>query len=98
MVIEYIRYTIPIENAKEFEAAYAKAGAILHSSEHCQHYEISRGIEEPEHYIIRIDWKSLEGHEQGFRTSPDFGAFFEAVGPFFNQITEMKHYQIVTPE
>lgn len=95
MVIEYIRYTIPAENAEEFEGAYKEAGAVLSTNAHCLNYEISRGVEEPEHYTVRINWDSIEGHEQGFRTSPDFRTFFEAVKPFFGQIDEMKHYQVV---
>jgi quinol monooxygenase YgiN len=98
MVIEYIRYTIPTADAAEFEAAYAKAGAVLDSNEHCLQYEISRGIEETEHYTVRINWDSVEGHEQGFRMSPDFRAFFDAVKPFFSQIDEMKHYEVVAPK
>jgi heme-degrading monooxygenase HmoA len=53
---------------------------------------VSRGVEEPTHYIVRIEWDSLEGHEQGFRKSREFAGFFEAVKPFFEQIEEMRHY------
>jgi hypothetical protein len=35
-----------------------------------------------------------EGHIKGFRTSPEFKPFFEAVRPFFNDIQEMRHYNI----
>lgn len=44
--------------------------------------------------MVRIEWDSIEGHEQGFRSSPQFGEFFAAVKPFFDQIQEMKHYQV----
>jgi len=47
--------------------------------------------------VVRIEWESIEGHEQGFRSSPQFGEFFAAVKPFFDQIQEMKHYQIRPP-
>lgn len=96
MVIEYIRYTIPHEQAAAFEAAYAEARTALDSSEHCQSYEIARGVEEPEHYVVRIEWDSLAGHERGFRTGPGFAEFFAAVRPFFDQIAEMRHYEPTT--
>jgi hypothetical protein len=44
--------------------------------------------------VVRIEWDSVEGHEQGFRSSPQFAEFFAAVRPFFFQIEEMKHYQV----
>jgi quinol monooxygenase YgiN len=77
----------------DFEAAYRRASEALDTSEHCLGYELSRGVEEPQNWILRIDWDSLEGHEQGFQKSAQFGPFFEAVRPFFDDIREMKHYR-----
>jgi quinol monooxygenase YgiN len=93
MILEYIRYVIPPERGDEFVAAYRSASSVLDGSEHCLGYELSRGIEEPENWILRINWDSREGHEQGFRSSPGFRSFFEAVRPFFEDVQEMKHYQ-----
>lgn len=93
MVVEYIRYRIPVAQGSEFEVAYSEAAPSLDASEHCLGYELSRGVEEPDRYILRIEWDSLEGHEQGFRGSPVFQAFFAAVRPFFAQIEEMHHYE-----
>ena len=72
---------------------YTTAAAELHDSQHCHAYEVSHGIEEPDNYVVRIEWDSLEGHEQGFRKSPGFAPFFAAVKPFFEQIEEMHHYR-----
>jgi len=44
-------------------------------------------------YILRIEWDSEEGHLQGFRSSPEFKAFFAAVQPFVKDIDEMRHYE-----
>lgn len=92
MVIEYIRYRIT-DRGEQFERAYAEAGKSLDASAHCLAYEVSRGVEEAESYIVRIDWDSLEGHEQGFRQSPEFRAFFASVQPFVSEIEEMRHYE-----
>ena len=96
MVVEYIRYRVPAARHREFEDAYAKAQAALEDSPQCLAYEVSHGIEEPENYVVRIEWDSVEGHEQGFRQSADFGAFFAAVKPFFEQIEEMRHYELTS--
>jgi heme-degrading monooxygenase HmoA len=94
MVVEYIRYTVPAEQAAAFEDAYRSAGRLLEEDQHCQAFEIARGVEEPEHFVVRIEWNSLEGHEQGFRSSPRFREFFALVQPFFSEIEEMKHYDV----
>ena len=93
MVIEYIRYRIDAGRSDEFERAYAKAVSSLAASPNCLTYQVARGVEEPESYIVRIEWDSVEGHEQGFRRSPEFRDFFRAVKPFFDDIEEMRHYE-----
>ncbi|OZB92415.1 antibiotic biosynthesis monooxygenase family protein [Paenibacillus sp. XY044] len=95
MVVEIIRYHIASESSEHFVQAYKEAGVFLENSEHCLSYEVIRGVEEPDHFIVRIEWDSVEGHMQGFRTSPDFQKFFALVKPFFNAILEMKHYSMI---
>ena len=94
MVVEYIRYTVPGAESAGFEEAYRTAGQVLREDPHCLRYEVARGVEEPEHFVIRIEWDSIEGHERGFRASPGFQEFFAAVRPFFSEIEEMKHYEV----
>ena len=94
MIIEYIRYTVPAERAAEFTKAYTRAGRVLEADEHCLGYEVSRGVEEPQNWVVRIQWDSIEGHEGGFRKASHFRDFLAAVKPFFDNIDEMKHYQI----
>jgi heme-degrading monooxygenase HmoA len=96
MVFEYVRYTIPPERSEEFEKAYARAASALAASEHCLGWELSRCVEAPEHYILRLAWDSLEGHEQGFRSSAQFRDFLAAVGPFVGSIDEMHHYTMTS--
>jgi len=95
MVVEYIRYEVPEDRRAEFEDAYRRASEHLDASEHCLRYEIAHGVEEPQNYVVRIEWDSVEGHEGGFRKSAEFRAFFAAVRPFFDQIREMRHYERV---
>lgn len=93
MIAEYIRYRIPEAAEEEFLAAYERASGPLDRSEHCLGYELSRGVEEPGNWILRIEWDSVEGHEHGFRKSPEFGEFFQAIRSHVPDIAEMKHYR-----
>ena len=86
--------TIPRERQREFEEAYTNASVSLNTSKHCQMYELTHSMEEPELYILRIEWDSLDGHMKGFRPSPEFREFFRYVQPFFNDIEEMRHYEL----
>lgn len=94
MIVEYIRYKIPRERQGQFEEAYKQAAMSLKESPHCQNYELTHCVEEPDLYVLRIEWDSHDGHMKGFRASPEFGRFFALVKPFFNDIQEMRHYEL----
>ena len=94
MVVEYIRYTIDEARADAFAEGYRQAAASLDASPHCLRYEVSRCSEDPTQHVVRIEWDSEEGHMGGFRTSPEFRTFLEAIGPFVHDIDEMRHYQV----
>lgn len=91
MIVEYVRYRIT-SDPEAFERAYAEAEPSLRESKHCLRWELARCHEEPDRYVLRLEWDSLDGHLTGFRKSPGFRAFFAAVRPYVDQIEEMQHY------
>lgn len=96
MIVEYTRYKIDEKRRVLFERAYEKAGEALSSSSHCLRYELSHCTEDPDHYTLRIEWDSEEGHLKGFRSSPEFKTFFALVQPYVKDIEEMRHYQMIS--
>jgi quinol monooxygenase YgiN len=96
MIVEYTRYKINSTRRETFEMAYKKAVDSLEASTHSLAYELSHCTEDPDRYILRIEWDSEEGHLKGFRSSPEFRAFFAAVQPFVKDIEEMRHYEVLS--
>jgi heme-degrading monooxygenase HmoA len=94
-IIEYVRYDLPADQRPAFEAAYARVGGILAASPHCLGWELRRSVEEPGHYVVRIEWDSLAGHVQGFRESAPFRTFFGELSVFAGFRQEMEHYELV---
>jgi heme-degrading monooxygenase HmoA len=92
--VEIIRYTIAEGERKHFEEAYQQAGEALKASPYCLGYEVIHGVDEPQRYIVRIHWTSVDDHLSGFRKSKEFSSFFTLVRPFYNNIEEMKHYEL----
>ena len=74
MIIEYIRYLIPEDRVDAFLTAYAEAQRPLAASPHCLDYDLARCVEEPNRFVLRIAWDSLDGHMKGFRGSEAFRA------------------------
>jgi len=96
VIVEYIRYKIDEQRRGVFEKAYKKAGESLEASSHCLAYELSHCTEDQQHYTLRIEWDSEEGHLKGFRTSSEFRTFFASVQPFVKDIEEMRHYEVIS--
>ncbi|MEX5634064.1 antibiotic biosynthesis monooxygenase [Parafrankia sp. FMc2] len=92
MIVEYIRYRIPQGRSDEFEAAYGRASGSLRESPNCLGFELARCHENSDHYVLRIDWDSLDGHLKEFRGSDVFRGFLAEVGPYVEHIEEMRHY------
>jgi quinol monooxygenase YgiN len=96
MIVEYIRYKVPSGEADSLIKGYEAAGRSLQASSHCLGFELARCSESPDTFVLRIVWDSADGHLKGFRTSPEFGAFFRAIQPFVKSIEEMRHYDLTS--
>lgn len=59
-------YLVSAADRAEFIAAYTSAATDLNASPHRLRCEVAQGVEEPDNFIVRIEWDSIEGHEQGF--------------------------------
>jgi quinol monooxygenase YgiN len=62
---------------------------------HCLGWELRRSVEEPGHYVVRIEWDSPAGHVHGFRESAPFQAFFGELSAFGEFRLEMEHFELV---
>ncbi|MBC9796179.1 antibiotic biosynthesis monooxygenase family protein [Sinomicrobium weinanense] len=94
MVIQYVRYKIEKEDAEKFIAAHRKASEELDNSEVCLGHELTQCEEDPERFILRIEWSSVEDHMNGFRKSVQFRKVFEQIGFFLDAVEEMNHYHL----
>lgn len=97
MIVEYVRYEANAEQVEALIAAYRKASKHLDDAPECVGYEVAQGIEAPGNVVVRIEWRSVEEHERGFRGGPHFPPFLALVRPFIGMIREMKHYRPLTP-
>ena len=95
MIVEYLRYTVPVDRQSDFVRDYVAAREPLLRSPYARAFEICRCTEDPSRFILRIEWTSAEDHLKGFRGSPEFREFFTHVQPYVGLIDEMRHYEVV---
>jgi heme-degrading monooxygenase HmoA len=96
MIVEYARYKVGSTRRETFEWAYTRAGGSLEAASHGLTYELSHCTEDRDDYIVRIKWDSEQAHLKGFRSSPEFRAFFAAVQPFLKDIEETRHHEVLS--
>lgn len=95
MILERAAITVQEGQQEAFEAAFATARQLLEGAEGCASVQLVRGIETPTSYLLLVIWRRLEDHLEGFRNSPDFGAWRGLVGPFFASPPEVEHFAYV---
>lgn len=95
MVLEIAQYSAQPGKAEEFQAGLLKGIEIIRKAKGCISATPRRQIEDPEKFIVMIEWETLEDHTIGFRGSPQFleyrshlaGLFVEPIlAPHFREI------------
>lgn len=95
MVLEHARINVIPGREAEFELALAKARAVISAADGFLSLELHRGVESPAHYLLLVEWATLEDHTVGFRESPAFGEWRALIGEFFDGQPVVDHFSLV---
>ena len=96
MILELadIRIT-PGKNA-DFDAAIVRGvETVISKAKGFLGYQVQRGIESPDRYVLLIGWQTLANHTVDFRESAAFAQWRAIVGPFFAQPPQVEHFELV---
>ena len=58
-------------------------------------HELQRCIERKNDYVLLVRWKTLEDHEVGFRTSPQYQEWKALLHHFYEPFPVVSHYEQV---
>ena len=96
MILEIADITIPPGKQAEFDAAIQLGiETVASKAKGFRGFEVKRGIESPERYILMIYWDTLENHTVDFRQGPLFPQWRAIVGPFFAAPPMVEHFTLV---
>lgn len=94
MVLEIAEFTIqPASHAAFEEAIERGVRTIIAQTPGFRRYEVQRGIESPQRYLLFIEWETLENHMVDFRGSPAFVQWRAIIGPFFARAPMVEHFE-----
>jgi heme-degrading monooxygenase HmoA len=94
MIVEIVLLKAKEGAADSLRDGLRAAQAVIAQAAGYRSSTFHRGIEEPDAFLLRIEWDTMEAHMRGFREGPLHaewrGHFFHFVdGPF-----KMTHYEV----
>jgi heme-degrading monooxygenase HmoA len=95
MILEVAPLHVRPGQSAEFEAAFLQAQAIIASMSGYVSHELQRCIERKNDYVLLVRWKTLEDHEVGFRTSPQYQEWKALLHHFYEPFPVVSHYEQV---
>ena len=97
MILELADIRIaPGQQAAFDEAIQRGLTTVIANAKGFQGFNVNKGIESPERYVLQIFWDTLEDHTVGFRESPAFADWRAIVGPFFATPPVVEHFTLLT--
>ena len=92
MILEHAVLNIKKGQSTAFEAALAKARALIEASEGFQKMEVRPCVETKDRYLLLVWWSTVEAHTNGFRQSDRYGPWREALHGFYETFPTVQHY------
>jgi quinol monooxygenase YgiN len=97
MVLEIAQYTVQPEKAEAFRTAMLTGGMpIIRQAEGCCSVTLRQQIEDPQVFILTIEWETLEHHTVTFRGGPTFAEYRSKIVGLYDGPIEVAHYQQVS--
>lgn len=95
MVLEHAILPVRAGEQQAFEAAFAEAVPLIAGSPGFRSLRLSRGVEDPGHYLLLVEWDTLEDHVEGFRGSPAYERWRTLLHHFYDPPPIVEHFDEV---
>ena len=96
MILERAELPVIAGQEAEFESAFATVRHLPSEIAGFISLALHRGIESPNLYVLLIEWESVEAHEVGFRTSPQYAEWSGTLHRFYDPFPVVEHFAPVT--
>ncbi|WP_066224654.1 antibiotic biosynthesis monooxygenase family protein [Formosa haliotis] len=76
-----------------FETDFKKASAYIALTPGYLNHKLNICIEQPNKYILLVEWETLEDHTIGFRTSDNYNSWKALLHPYYDPFPTVEHYE-----
>lgn len=92
MITEHAILAVTPGEEPAFEVAFSEARPIISSMPGFIALSLSRSVETPNHYLLLVEWNTLEDHTIGFRGSTDYQRWRELLHSFYEPFPTVEHF------
>ncbi|WP_032404090.1 antibiotic biosynthesis monooxygenase family protein [Rhodococcoides fascians] len=96
MIVEHALLHVVPARTVEFEAAFADAKSIISSMPGFVKLTLSKGIEQPDVYLLLVEWERLEDHTEGFRQSDRYQEWKTLLHHFYEPFPVVEHFEPIS--
>jgi len=97
MILEIADIRVKPGTQAAFETAIVKGVSdVIRNAKGFMGYQVNKGIESPERYVLMIFWQTLEHHAVDFRQSAAFAEWRALVGPYFAAPPMVEHFELLS--
>jgi quinol monooxygenase YgiN len=93
MIHEHARFRIVVDQADDFQRAFTESAHHLLDSGGCLSVELLRSVDHSHTFLMRVAWRSLQDHLDGFNGSGAASAFAAELGRFLAGAPEVIHFE-----
>jgi len=95
VILEHAVLDVVPGQERAFAAAFAGATRIISSMAGFGSLRLGRCLEQPNRFVLLVEWDTLEDHTEGFRGSADYQEWRRLLHHFYDPFPTVEHYEVV---
>lgn len=92
VLLEIAQLQVRTGKQSEFEHAFNQAQRIISVMPGYMGHELQKCVEKDDHYMLLVQWETIEHHEVGFRKSPQYQEWRALLHHFYDPFPTVLHY------
>ena len=95
MIVELAIIRAQTGKADAMRQGLQAARAVISQAEGYRGSVFHQGIEDPQRFVLRVEWDSVEAHMKGFREGPLFPQWRSHFGQLIDGTPDVSHFEVI---
>jgi len=92
MILEHALLSIKPGQSAAFEAAMAEARPLIAGSPGFRSIAVRKSCENPDSYLLLVEWDDIASHRDGFRTSERYAQWRDLLHRFYDPMPVVGYF------